>query len=157
MAHKIALSDGSFFMLKDSRYIHIYMTIDGLTTEMNGFQNGEAVSWTKTEDDVVVDDDFKGFPIGMINHSKRGNFTLNVNDGSPANELAYSAYYRQMNYVEGEIPTFGFKVVNDNNGELVQSPTCLMQKMPDGSVTNQISPKAWMVNGLEYSDVFQAA
>lgn len=151
----IQLSSGESFDLKDSRFIHIYITIDDVTSEMHGFQNGEAVSWTKTEDDVVVDDDFHGFPIGMINHSTRGNFTLNLNDGSPANRLVYSAYYRQMNYVQGEIPVFGFKVQNDNNGEIAQSPTCLLQKMPDGNVTNTIGPKTWTVMGLEYSDTFE--
>jgi len=133
------------------------MTIDDITSEMMGFQNGEAVSWTKSEDDVVVDDDFKGFPIGLINHSKRGNFTLNLNDGSPANETTYTAYQRQMTYAEGEIPTFGFKVQNDNNGEVAESPTCLIQKMPDGNVTNTIGPKTWTVLGLEYSDTFPDA
>lgn len=155
--HKISLSNGSWFVLKDSRYIHMYITLLGNTIEMNGFQNGEAVSWTKAEDDVVIDDDFKGLPIGLINHSVRGSFTLNLNDGSQANSLVYAAYYNQMTYKEGEIPTFGFKVVNDNNDETVNSPTCLVQKMPDGNVTNTIGPKTWNVYALEYNDAIALA
>lgn len=153
-SHGITLTTGEKFYLKDSRFIHMYLTLGGVTQELHGFQNGEAVSWTKNEDDVVVDDDFAGFPIGMINHSKRGGFTLNLNDGSPANRAVYKAYKNQMNYTDGEIPTFGFSVVNENNGETAESATCLIQKMPDGNVTNTIGPKTWSVLGLEYSNTF---
>lgn len=152
---KLKLSNGESYAIKDSRFIHIYITIDEVTSEMHGFQNGEAVSWTKAEDDVVSDDDFQGNPLVMINHSKRGSFTLNLNDGSPANELVYSAYYRQMNYSVEEMPGFGFKVQNDNNGEVAQSPTCLLTKMPDGNVNNTIGPKTWVVQAYEYSDTFE--
>lgn len=154
MARKITLSNGDWFVLKDSRFIHIYITIDDVTTEMGGFQNGEAVTWEKQEDDVVADDDFKGIPVALINHSKRGNFTLNLNDGSMSNALIYSAYNRQMTYSEDELATFGLKVQNDNNGEIVQSPTCLLQKMTGGSVSNAIAARTWTVLGFEYSDTF---
>ena len=154
MARKITLSNGDWFVLKDSRFIHIYITIDDVTTEMGGFQNGEAVTWEKQEDDVVADDDFKGIPVALINHSKRGNFTLNLNDGSMSNALIYSAYNRQMTYSEDELATFGLKVQNDNNGEIIQSPTCLLQKMTGGSVSNAIAARTWTALGFEYSDTF---
>ena len=153
-ARRIALDDGTYFVLKDSRFIHIYVIINKVATELNGFQNGEAVGWEKTDNDVDVQSDFKGLPLGVLNHSKLGQFTANLNDGSPSNDIIYSCYYNQMNYNGSTLPTFGFKVQNDNNGEVAESSVCLIQKMTPGQVSNSIQARVWTILALQYKDTF---
>lgn len=154
MIQRVQLDDGSYFVLKDSRFIHIYVIIDGVPTELNGFQSGEAVSWEKTDNDVDVASDFKGVPLGLINHSKIGQFTAHLNDGAPAHDTMYGCYYRQMNHTSDVLPTFGFKVQNDNNGEVAMSTVCLIQKMPPGSVSNGITTRDWTILACQYEDTF---
>ena len=154
MNQRIQLDDGSYFVLKDSRFIHVYVIIDGTPTELAGFQSGEAVNWSKTDNDVTVASDFKGVPLGLINHSKLGQFVAHLNDGAPAHDIIYGCYFRQMNHSSDVVPTFGFKVENDNNGEVIKSSICLIQKMPNGSVSNGITSRDWTILALQYDDSF---
>lgn len=151
---RINLDDGTYFVMKDSRFIHIYLIVDSVAKEENGFQSGEAVNWSKTDNDAEVASDFKGLPLGLINHSKLGQFVFHLNDGAPAHDDIYACYYRQMNHSSDVIPTFGVRVQNDNNGEVVKSSVCIIQKVSDGSVSNGITSRDWTILAVQYDDSF---
>ncbi|RHW48692.1 phage protein [Lactobacillus bombicola] len=153
-SNDINLPNGKHFSLKDTRFTHLYADIplEGgtKTVELTDFQNGEAFSWTKTENDTTISSDYNGAPIGVINHSKTGTLTINASEGGFANKVLFQLYKLQGNYESGSgTSAFNMRMVNDNWGETANFNGCLIQKIPDGHMSNSITARTWVI------DVFQ--
>lgn len=156
-SNQINFTDGSSVSLKDSRFIHLYADINvggtKKTVELTGFQNGEAFSWEKTENDSTIAGDFKGDPVGVINHSKIGTLTINTSEGGLADKILFQLYKTQGSYEIGSgVSAFDMRMVNDNWGETAKFFGCLIQKLPAGHASNSITPHTWTIDVMKLED-----
>ncbi|KRN02165.1 hypothetical protein FD13_GL000305 [Levilactobacillus senmaizukei DSM 21775 = NBRC 103853] len=150
MPNKIQYGENKWVYLKDTRFIHIYLIVDGKTHELFGFTNNDAIKWTKVDNDFDLDSDFSGDPIMLQNHSSKGQITLSCNENGQAAAYGEAVIKRQKTYALGEIPTVGLKVVNDNNNKTVDLPYAFAQKEPDGGITNSFDNSEYTFLGWNF-------
>lgn len=148
------IGNGDYIHPKNARFIHVFLTrhVDGSVREMSGFTQNDAIKWTKSDDDIELNSDMVAHPLVLENNSTKGQVTVSADSGAKTNDMMLALYNFQKHYKVGQNPLIGIKIVNDNNGEVVNLPYALITKASDGAFGNGFDSREWTVTGWDYSD-----
>ncbi|VDG23666.1 hypothetical protein [Lactiplantibacillus mudanjiangensis] len=102
---------------------------------MYGFQAGETVSWSQTNNNVAITEDMFGDGVAMISNKHQGQFQFNLNFGSPCNKkMADLAASRKR-----------FPVLVKSPNETASANIAYVEKLANGSLSDSATARQWTV------------
>ena len=119
----------------------VAITIDGVI--MFGFQDGDMVSFAKTNPNIEVSSDAQGTGMAAINNDSLGTFTLNLVQGSPC--------FKKLMDLANTQKAFAMSV--EHKKEQAFGSICYVEKPSDGSFGKSVPTRSFTIHAIDYQHV----
>ncbi|TPR23135.1 hypothetical protein DY120_07460 [Apilactobacillus micheneri] len=136
-----------------SKFNHAYMTFQGVTQEMNQFQNGQALTGQQNNTPETLQEDYGGGAHFYDSNAKSGQITLNFIDNSYWDTILGNIYHIEHDNLTPESVKNSFVHVtykNDLTGKSMVGEYGRITKMPNQTMNNTVSDVAWVISFAKY-------
>ncbi|MEE0001179.1 MAG: hypothetical protein UFS73_00765 [Weissella confusa] len=115
----------------------VTLTVDG--TVIQGFQNGDMVTYNNKEDMILTEVDAQGFPSFAINNSRLGQITINLSGNS--------ASHKYLNSLANSHKQFPVVILSDT--EKISATHAFIAKPADGAYGKQTPKRTYTIETLD--------